>query len=515
MKLMLTDKDREQIKRLGIREDDILWQIEMFEKGTPYVKLIRPCTVGDGIIRLSDREAQELVHMYETQALNLKKIKFVPASGAATRMFKALARFYNEGANIKKMKKLADQGDQDAKDMCSFIDNIKRFPFYEDLKDILRKKGHDPEKLILEGNLNKLLHHLLTEDGLNYANLPKALIKFHNYQDGARTAFEEQLVEASGYVRGRDGCHLHFTVSPEHKKRFEEFFERIRNKYEGKYCTRYHVEFSLQDRCTDTIAVDLHNRPFRNSDGSLLFRPGGHGALLGNLNIIDGDMIFIKNIDNVVPDRLKSPVYFWKKALAGYLLKIKNQIHEFISILKRQEIDEISLQRAEDFCDRYLHVKVPKDLSMRQKKEYIISHLSRPLRVCGMVKNVKEPGGGPFWVEDRKGNVSLQIIESAQVDMSSEEQRRIFNSSTHFNPVDIVCWIKDWKGNKFDLKKYVDTNAVFITVKSKDGIDLKALEFPGLWNGSMAYWNTIFIEVPPVTFNPVKKIIDLLRENHQ
>ena len=514
MELALTNEDRKQIKDLGIEEEYIQWQIEMFKKGTPYVKLLRPCTIGDGIIRLSDKEVQELVQVYKDKTANIKKIKFVPASGAATRMFKALVRFYYEGADLKKIKKLASQGDQDARDMWVFVSNIKRFAFYEDLKSVLKKEGLDAEKLIMENKVDRVLHYLLTEDGLNYANLPKALIKFHNYPDGSRTAFEEQLVEAWGYIAGQDGCHLHFTVSPEHKERFIQFFEKVRNRYEGRYCTRYDVEFSLQDRSTDTIAVDLNNRPFRTKDGRLLFRPGGHGALLDNLNTIDGDVIFIKNIDNVVPDRLKQHIYLWKRALAGYLLKIRDRVNGSIRALKKGA-DENTLQRIEAFCKEYLCLEIPQNLGKAQRIEYIIDHLNRPLRVCGMVRNVKEPGGGPFWIKDPEGNVSLQIVESAQVDMSSEEQRDIFDSSTHFNPVDIVCWVKDWQGNRFDLKKYVDTNAVFITTKSKDGKELKALELPGLWNGGMAYWNSIFIEVPFITFNPVKKVVDLLRENHQ
>ena len=514
MKSLLTEEDRIQLKKLNIREEDVAWQIDMFKKGTPYVQLVRPCTVGDGIIKLSEKEASNFAALYEKKASNLRKIKFVPASGAATRMFKALSRFYNEWKGIEEVKKLSASGDQDAKDLLIFLENIKKFAFYDELKEVLKQNGYEIEELIQQGNIKKILHFLLTEDGLNYANLPKALIKFHKYPDGARTAFEEHLVEASGYISDQNGCYLHFTVSPEHRERFIQFFEQVRDKYEGKYCIRYNVEFSVQDHSTDTIAVDMNNRPFRLKDGTLLFRPGGHGALLNNLNSIDADLIFIKNIDNVVPDRLKPSIYFWKKVLGGYLLNIKSQVDNFINLLHKN-MDEHVLEKAAEFCETYLYKKIPTGLSTEEKKDYILSCLNRPLRICGMVKNVKEPGGGPFWVKDPTGNISLQIVESAQIDMSSEEQKRIFNSSTHFNPVDIVCSIKDWKGRKFDLRKYRDMNAVFITQKSKDGRDLKALELPGLWNGGMAYWNTIFIEVPFITFNPVKKVVDLLRDNHQ
>jgi len=512
---ILTDKDKEQLKKLGIKEEQILWQIEMFRKGTPYVNLVRPCTVGDGIVSLSDEEAKELAKFYEKNSEGLKKIKFVPASGAATRMFKALMRFYNEVDDIKKIKNLAKNGDPDAQDVVKFINNIDRFAFYDDLKNFLKKDGYDIEELIKANRIKNIFEYLLTQKGLNYANVPKALIKFHKYPDGNRTAFEEHLVEATGYVKDNDECYLHFTVSPEHEKRFLIFFQKISNRYEKKYSTEFYVEFSIQDRSTDTIAVDMDNRPFRLKDGSLLFRPGGHGALIHNLNNIDADIIFIKNIDNVVPDRLKEPIYFWKKVLGGYLLKIRDKIYEFIRLLSKEQINKTVLLEAIDFCKRYLYIDMLQGTTIQEMAKYLIDRLNRPLRICGMVKNVEEPGGGPFWVKIDRGNISLQIVESAQVDMKSEEQKKIFNASTHFNPVDIVCCIKDWKGEKFDLRNYVDRNAVFISTKSKDGKEIKALELPGLWNGGMAYWNTIFVEVPFITFNPVKKVVDLLRENHQ
>jgi len=514
MESLLTAEDKIQLKKLNIKEEDVIWQINMFKKGTPYVQLVRPCTVGDGIIRLSEKEADRFAVLYDEKAANLKKVKFVPASGAATRMFKALSRFYNEWEGIRRVEELCRSGDQDAKDFLLFLRNIKKFAFYEELDQVLKQNGYKTDELINQGDIKKLLHFLLTEDGLNYANLPKALIKFHKYPDGARTAFEEHLVEASGYILDQNGCYLHFTVSPEHRVRFVRFFEHVRSKYENKYCHKYNVEFSIQDHSTDTIAVDMNNRPFRLKDGTLLFRPGGHGALLDNLNSIDADIIFIKNIDNVVPDRIKPLIYFWKKVLGGYLISIKSQIDDLIRLLF-QKADKQVLEKASEFCRTHLYKEVPAGLKFEEKKAYILNCLDRPLRICGMVKNVKEPGGGPFWVKDSSGNISLQIVESAQIDMSSEEQRKIFNSSTHFNPVDIVCSIKDWKGEKFDLKRFRDMNAVFITQKSKDGKELKALELPGLWNGGMAYWNTIFIEVPFITFNPVKKVIDLLKENHQ
>ncbi len=512
---MLTIKDKEQLKDLGIREEDILWQIEMFDRGTPYVELIRPCTLGDGITEFPYEKAKEWVKWYETHSNHIKKIKFVPASGAATRMFKALIRFYNNSDNVSIIENLAKKDDQDAKDFIFFVDNIEKFAFFDDLKIILKKHGYEVRDLIKKKEFKVILKYLLTKDGLNYSNMPKALIKFHRYIDRNRTAFEEHLVEATGYTKYKGLCKLHFTVSSEHKKKFLQFFDQIKENYEKKYNINYQVDFSLQKRCTDTIAVDINNKPFRLSDGSLLFRPGGHGALIYNLNNIEDELIFIKNIDNVVPDRLKEKIYFWTKALAGYLLWLKDKINSFIQSLRYSNINKEIMIEISKFCKKYLYIDIPEDLDLIRKKEYIMTILDRPIRVCGMVPNIREPGGGPFWVKDAQGNISMQIVENAQVDMSSQEQRKIFNSSTHFNPVHIVCWTRDWQGKKFDLIHYVDKNAVFITLKSKDGKDIKALELPGLWNGGMAYWNSIFVEVPAITFNPVKKVTDLLKENHQ
>ncbi len=511
----LTQRDKEQLRKLGIKEEYIYWQIEMFKKGTPYVNLIRPCTIGDGIRRLSDSEAEKFASLYEERARQFKKVKFVPASGAATRMFKALSRFYNEKIGFDHIKRLSEEGDQDAKDLIIFLENIEKFAFYDELCKLLQEKGLNIDDLLKKRDLKTILHYILTEEGLGYSNLPKALIKFHKYKDETRTAFEEHLVEASGYAINKDGCHLHFTVSPEHEKRFLTFFDQIKDKYEGRYCFKYNVEFSLQAHSTDTIAVDMENRPFRLEDGSLLLRPAGHGALLQNLNSIDADIIFISNIDNVVPDRLKPVVSFWKKVLAGFLIMVKEKMDLFLKDLSENLHDKAQIYEIIQFCKEYFFVDIPEFKDLNKAKEQILKYLNRPLRVCGMVKNVKEPGGGPFWIKDSHGNISIQIVESAQVNMSSQEQRNIFNSATHFNPVNIVCSIKDWKGKKFDLEEFRDKEAVFITIKSKDGRELKALELPGLWNGGMAYWNTIFIEVPFITFNPVKKVTDLLRETHQ
>ncbi|MCP4669298.1 MAG: DUF4301 family protein [Deltaproteobacteria bacterium] len=400
-----------------------------------------------------------------------------------------------------------------------FMEGIEQFAFFDDLKSVMAKKGLDTNALLAKGRFNEIIDYLLTEKGLGYAHLPKGLIKFHTYPHSHRTSFEEHLVEAADYVRDENGrCRLHFTVSPEHKERFKALFESVRKGYEEDFGARFRVDFSIQEKSTDRIAVDQENKPFRLDNGALLFRPGGHGALIENLNNIRGDIIYIKNIDNVVPDRLKGQTNLWKKILGGYLIRTQQTVFSYLRALSTDAVPEKMLGQAFDFAENELCIIPAKGLqraSAEEKRDFLIARFNRPVRVCGMVKNEGEPGGGPFWAEAEDGSLSLQIIESAQIDPESKEQQSILRSSTHFNPVDIVCGVRDWQGNPFDLKRFVDRDAVFISKKSKEGRDLKALELPGLWNGAMAFWNTIFVEVPLITFNPVKTINDLLREEHQ
>jgi hypothetical protein len=361
---------------------------------------------------------------------------------------------------------------------------------------------------------------LLANDGLSYGNLPKGLILFHRYNDSSRTAMEEHLVEGAQYCRDTNGnLNLHFTVSSEHRVGFGKLVERVKEHYESHYDVKINISFSEQKSSTDTIAVEMDNTPFRNPDGTLLFRPGGHGALLDNLNDINSDIVFIKNIDNVVPDRLKPQTVRYKKALAGLLLSYKGIIFDYIMKLHNDEyVDDEFLHQVLDFSKNELCILPPNSLNtndLKELKRYLIDTLNRPIRVCGMVKNQGEPGGGPFWAKNTDGTTSLQIVESSQIDLNDQSITEIFNQSTHFNPVDLVCYLKDYKGEKFDLLKYRDPLTGFISVKSKDGRNLKAQELPGLWNGGMSNWNTIFVEVPLITFNPVKSVNDLLRDEHQ
>ncbi|MBN2515716.1 MAG: DUF4301 family protein [Deltaproteobacteria bacterium] len=502
----LSNHDRKRIHHEGLTEEDIVKQLEVFKRGIPPVKLHRPCTIGDGIVVISDAERETLLHLHQKIAQQGKMIKFVPASGAASRMFRKWFQY----TDMDTFNTSREGGD--------FSKILPEFAFYGDLKDTIAQNGRDLTDLIKNRRYKDILKYILTPKGLNYAHLPKALLKFHTYPDHTRTSLEEHLVEAASYVQDVNHiCRLHFTISDEHTSEVEELIAHVKEYYETKYCITYDLSLSVQLPSTNTIAVAMDNTPFRDKRGELVFRPGGHGALLKNLNALDYDIIFLKNIDNVIPDRLKPETIMYKQIIGGYLIKLQEKSHAYLRLLTAEQANTSRLSEIIRFCREELFIGFPfdfEDLPVRQKIDIVIDKLNRPFRVCGMVKNQGEPGGGPFWVEEGETQ-SLQIIEQAQVDLSSEEQKRIWSSSTHFNPVDLVCGVKDYKGQKFDLDRFVDENSYFISQKSMEGRDLKALEFPGLWNGAMARWNTVFVEVPIITFNPVKTIVDLLREEHR
>ncbi|RLB32514.1 MAG: DUF4301 domain-containing protein [Deltaproteobacteria bacterium] len=512
--------DIRQIKERGLTVEKVMEQLEVFKKGFPYARLNRPCTVGDGIHVLEESDLKRLTEIHENSTLSGRAMKFVPASGAATRMFKLLTAFNNRynSTDEAMFTPEALEKDSDTRAVFTFLKGLKRLAFYQDLKNVMARDGLDPDTLLSKGIYKPVLDYLLTPAGLNLAHLPKGLIKFHTYPGHSRTPFEEHLVEAAGYVRDAENrARVHFTVSAEHEAAIREHIEEaVHSPYLPG--VRYEVSFSNQSPSTDTIAVDMDNKPFRNRDGRLVFRPGGHGALLQNLNDLRGDIIFIKNIDNVVPDRLKADTYAYKKALGGFLVELQARIFSYVEKLSKRDLWGSELEQVLEFLCKKLFTVLPQDvgnLSREEKIRFALSKLNRPLRVCGVVRNVGEPGGGPFWVEHSNGGLSLQIVESAQVDMSSSKQRKIWESATHFNPVDIVCGVRDYRGRQFHLPDFVDPDTGFISIKSKDGKELKALELPGLWNGSMAKWNTVFVEVPISTFNPVKTVFDLLRKEHQ
>jgi hypothetical protein len=432
-------------------------------------------------------------------------LKFVPASGAASRMFRDWYVY-------------VEKGSLDARQSEEFARELKMFAFYGDLRDSILRDGEDLERLLEARRHADILAYILTSKGLNYGDLPKALLKFHAYSDGSRSALEEHLVEAALYAKDAYRmCRLHFTLSEEHHEDVADYLSVIKRYYEKHYDVIFDIALSTQKSSTNTIAVDLDNRPFRDQQGEIIFRPGGHGALLDNLNGIGGDIIYLKNIDNVVPDRLKPVTVFYKKALGGYLIWLQNEIFRFLRHLDEAELDEKTLQELKLFCEKRLHIVLPPrfdNLSLSEKGSFIFKRLNRPIRVCGMVKNQGEPGGGPFWVNEEDQAQSLQIVEESQIDSGSAEQRAVWSRATHFNPVDLVCGVRNYRSCEFDLHDFVDKDAYFISQKSEKGRDLKALELPGLWNGSMAFWITVFVEVPIETFNPVKTIHDLLRPQH-
>ncbi len=505
---MLNENDLKQLAQKGITGEKLNWQLSVFNKGIAYVNLSRPAIVGDGVLKFENKDIEKYISLYEESRL-VSKLKFVPASGAASRMFKVLFEYMDKTPG----EDAADKAVQ------HFIDNIEKFAFYDDIENALNSKGHTIRQLKEQGNFLPIIQALLPEEGLGYGSLPKGLLKFHRYEDRARTPFEEHLYEGAHYaVTPEKPVNLHFTVSSEHIENFKVLSKQVVSGFEKAFGISYSISFSVQKPSTDTLAVDLGNQPFRNNDGSMLFRPGGHGALLDNLNDLEADIIFIKNIDNVVPVKYFEPTLIYKKALAGKLVELRNQVY---GLLEELENKLLTTKRAEEMVTiiskdfYYQPGSVPDLTDLVSTKKFLFEILNRPIRVCGVVKNLGEPGGGPFWAPNSKGDISLQIIESSQVDHDSKIQSDIFKSATHFNPVDLVCCPYDYKGQKFNLQEFVDESTCFISQKSKDGKKLKALELPGLWNGSMADWLTIFVEVPVETFNPVKTVNDLLRPQHQ
>lgn len=514
---MLTSKDLDQIKQKGISEALIEKQIENFKQGFPFAKLTAPATKGHGVLVFEEDKINELAAFYNAEMPQYKLLKFVPASGAASRMFKHLFEFMESYKGTPEdLEKF--NADQSFNSVWYFINHIHKFAFIDDLKAALKNDGLDLEKLLTEKKYGVIIEYLLTEKGLGYANLPKGLLKFHQYDDFARMSLGEHLVEGAHYAKDANNeVHIHFTVSPEHQEKFNEAVAEVVPRYEEKYNVKYHITFSEQKPATDTLAVDMDNNPFRENDGKLLFRPGGHGALIENLNDLEGDIIFVKNIDNIVPDRLREPTYLYKKVIGGLLIQLRQKSFDYLNKIEAANISDAELDEMVIFARKDLMLQLPEGFDNLDKEAKIktLHHLmNRPIRICGMVKNEGEPGGGPFWVENSKGEVSLQIVESSQINLKDEGQKKMVQEATHFNPVDLVCSVRDYKGQAFDLKKYVDPATGFISIKSKDGKNLKAQELPGLWNGAMADWITVFVETPIITFNPVKTVNDLLREQH-
>lgn len=514
---MFTADDVFQIEQKGIALSKIQTQMLSFKQGFPFANLDSAATINNGIWQFVDDEIDFYVQLYKEESPNRKITKFVPASGAATRMFKMLFEFRDFAAKNPNEVVAALEEDH-FKEVKEFFDRIDQFAFHRSLKSICTENNLDLDLLLKEQNYLQILNLVLGEEGLNYSKMPKALLRFHRYIDRSRLALEEHLVESSQYATdsGRI-ARIHFTVSPEHQALFVEHIHQIIEHYEKAFDVVFEIGYSIQKPSTDIIAVDLNNQPFREESGELVFRPGGHGALIQNLNDILGDIVFIKNIDNVVPDHLRAISVRYKQVIGGLLISLQNQIFNYLTLLEAKKYDLVLLNEIENFCIDKLLIDFNtsyEEYSDAVKADYLFELLDRPIRVCGMVKNEGEPGGGPFWVI-KNDTKSLQIVESSQVNMKDPVQLEIFKSATHFNPVDLVCGLRNYLNEPFNLLDFVDNETGFISEKSKNGKVLKAMELPGLWNGAMAKWLTVFVEVPIITFNPVKVVNDLLRPQHQ
>ena len=505
---MLTKQDLDLLKRKGISRDQLDTQLNYFKTGFPFLPIVGAASIGDGILRVEKGDEADYVKAWKEYLKGDKKVtKFVPASGAASRMFKDLFAFID-----------AEYDEPTTPFEKTFFDGIQKFAFF-DVLDALCKERHGKgvTALCAEGCYKDVVKALLGEKGMEYGNLPKGLLLFHAYPGGNRVPVEEHMKEGAMYAKdGKGNVDIHFTVSGNHQPLFEKLVADRKAHFERELDAKISVSFSVQKPSTDTVAVDMENQPFRETDGTILFRPGGHGALIENLNEIDSDVIFIKNIDNVVPDRLKEEDARYKTLLAGVLVTLQAHAFEYLEKLESGKVDADELLEIVSFVEDDLSITPPAGIDTdAELKSYLRAKLDRPFRVCGMVKNVGEPGGGPFIAVNSDGSSSLQILEGSQIDKNDEKAVSAFKNGSHFNPVDLVCGVKNWKGEKYDLTQHVDKRTGFISRKSKDGRELKALELPGLWNGAMSDWNTLFVEVPISTFNPVKTVNDLLRPEHQ
>jgi nicotinamide riboside kinase len=503
-----------QIYEHGISLENIEKQLNIFKNGIAKIVLVEPVKVSKGVLKLSENEFQQKAEFFDANKATLKLKKFVPASGAASRMFKFLSTFLNE-FDIENESINAYINRKKDSELSIFIVGLEKFPFFEAVDAKLKEVF--PDFNILERDYKNyyFIKLLLSPDYFDFANKPKGVLPFHKYKTHIATAIEEHLYECAYYSSSNNGSHLQFTVSETHQSQFENVVNSVKSKVEKESGTTITTSYSYQNKATDTIAVDLANNPFRDENGKLVFRPGGHGALIENLNNLDADIVFIKNIDNVIQNHIES-IALYKKALAGILVELHQKVSQYLNEIEKAK--EADLEAMIAFAKSNLNIEILEDFkkyTLENKISYIKELLDRPIRVCGMVKNEGEPGGGPFWVRDSKGAISLQIVETSQVDLAIAEQVKILADATHFNPVDLVCGILNHKNEKFDLTRFVDHNSGFIVEKNKNGKPLKGYELPGLWNGAMEKWITVFVEVPLLTFNPVKTVNDLLKPAHQ
>lgn len=513
--LTLSQHDHLTLKQRGISTAQVEAQLQQLRQGTPPIHLVRHCGLGDGIIQLSSQHCAEYHRQFQMAHAAGRVSKFIPASGAATRMFKELLHFLEawRASSTTGLKELTTP-----EAIVEAWKQLHHFPFIDALRQYFETAGIDFQHLYNTGQMAQLFQALVQTPGLDYANFPKALLPFHHYPGGTRTSLEEHVREAMLYEqKGAGPIRLHLTVSAEFESQVKAALETIQQQ-EDQGEIAFDLTVSTQKASTDTIALDSQEEPFRNEEGMLVFRPGGHGALLENLNDYQGDIVFISNIDNVIPDHLKGLIVEWRMALGGYLLELQKGVFHHLSLLQSNEVSAAIVEEAEQFIQEHLHHHFPASdasLPISDKALLLTQYLNRPLRVCGVVPNTGDPGGGPFWVQQPDGTQSRQIVEQSQVDPESRSQQQLFASATHFNPVDMVCGVRDYQGKPFNLMTFSDPNTSFISHKSYQGRALKALEWPGLWNGGMANWITLFVEIPRETFNPVKTFLDWLHPNHQ
>lgn len=512
-----TKKDIQQIEAKGLTVNQVQAQIDLFKAGLPFLNLKAAATIDSGVVKLNTTEKEAYIKIFQDKRDSISLLKFVPASGAATRMFKFLFQFLDDyKPEIESINAYINKNKD--KDLSVFLIGLEKLPFFEQVIHKVHENVSNFNDLSYDLQRVEFIKTMLEETQLNLAFYPKGLLPFHRYKNNVSTAFEEHLFEAALYASSNNRANIHFTISEKHKHHFDEEFKFIEEDVEERTNTKFNITFSYQKESTDTIAVTHKNEPFRDENEQLVFRPSGHGALIQNLNDLDVDIIFIKNIDNVVVKKYKNEVADYKMMLAGILLEVQEKAFYYLKQLDENQISESELIEIANFLSNRLNVSVSNEFekySPKHQIKYLKDKLNRPIRVCGMVKNEGEPGGGPFWIKDESGTIFLQIVESAQVDKGSKRQKEIMKNATHFNPVDLVCGTKNYLGESFDLTKFIDFKTAFISEKTKSGKHLKALELPGLWNGAMANWNSIFVEVPLLTFNPVKTVNDLLKPAHQ
>jgi Domain of unknown function (DUF4301) len=512
---MLTPQDHLELRRRGISAYQVESQLQRLRHGLPPITIIRPCRVNDGIVQLRPDQFPHYQHQFESVWQTNRVSKFIPASGAATRMFNDLLKFLSSEASNS-------SGASPTQAIPQAVDQawkrLQDFPFIPDLEAYLHRQGQAPPPSQHSHDINTILQTVLWTPGLGYADLPKALLPFHRYPEGPRTSLQEHVYEAIRYhPTPAQPVKIHLTVSPQYEQVIKDHLHAIQQAL-SKQGWKLELTVSIQKPSTDTVALNADNQPFRADDGTLVFRPGGHGALLENLNDCQADIVFISNVDNVVPDHLKDPIVEWRKVLGGYLVELQQHVFHHIQQLSSVPANAKSVQQAEACILQELLLPLPqsyRELALPDQATLLKQYLDRPIRVCGVVPNTGDPGGGPFWVAHPEDAPSRQIVEQSQVNPDSEAQQKLFASGTHFNPVDMVCGVRDYQGNPFNLLEYVDPGTGFIGMKSHQGRPLKALEWPGLWNGGMAHWITIFVEIPRANFNPVKTFLDWLHPAHQ